>query len=434
MRNIPRPCRRSTQRKGAVLVLVAFALIAILAIAALTIDGGRLQANHRDLQNAADSTAIAAAIEVGSKATTVDSTAIASASTWGKSFAAKNGYTNASNITVNVPPTSGAFSGNSRYAEVIVTSPFSNMLTSGGSTVKARAVAGSSSTAGTVKAAILCTDGLSAKSFWTDNSKLTVTGGYVMANSISTTAIYQSTNGNTTDSSGIRTTGNYLHAGTYAPTPTTPVVPEADPYATLPIPNKNTMTSRTAGTQNPVSGKVTLNPGYYNGGLLCPSGDVTFNAGVYYIDGGDFWINTTGSVTANNVFIYYAGGGTGYSGFSFGIAFCPTDKDYVFTSPTSGPYAGVSLMQSSSSSLLALYDIWGVGNLKFDAVYMPGNQLRVWSCDTGHIECDQHVGKSFKTQGAHDIYGNTYNAGFSTVTWQCTAASTPTIKPVALVE
>ena len=352
----------------------------------------------------------------------------------GKSFASKNGYTTANNITVNVPPTSGAYSGNNRYAEVIVTNPFSNMLTSGSSTVRARSVAGSSTTSGTVKSAILCTDALSAKSFWTDNSNLTVTGGYVMANSVSTTAVYQSSNGVTTDSSCIRTTGNYVHAGTYSPTPTTAVVSEADPYASLPVPNYKTMTSQTAGTQNPVKGKVTLNPGYYHGGLLCDSGDVTFNAGVYYIDGGDFWINTTGSVTANNVFIYYAGGGTGYSGFSFGIAFCPTDNDYVFTAPTSGTYAGVCLMQSASSSLLALYDIWGNGDLKFDSVYMPNNLLRVWSCGSGHIECDQHVGKAVKIQGSHDVYGSSYNGGFSTVTWQCTQPSTTTVKPVALVE
>jgi Flp pilus assembly protein TadG len=69
MRTVPRShsARRTAQpRRGAILVLSAFMLILILAFAAFTVDVGWITLAKAQLQNAADSGAMAAALELGS--------------------------------------------------------------------------------------------------------------------------------------------------------------------------------------------------------------------------------------------------------------------------------------------------------------------------------------------------------------------------------
>lgn len=58
--------RRKTNESGAVIVMVAIALIVLLAIAALAVDIGYLLASRNELQNAADASALAATRHLGS--------------------------------------------------------------------------------------------------------------------------------------------------------------------------------------------------------------------------------------------------------------------------------------------------------------------------------------------------------------------------------
>jgi Flp pilus assembly protein TadG len=54
----------SKRRSGAVIVLVALCLIAMLGIVAISLDGGFLLDQRRRLQSAADAAALAAAIDL----------------------------------------------------------------------------------------------------------------------------------------------------------------------------------------------------------------------------------------------------------------------------------------------------------------------------------------------------------------------------------
>ncbi len=56
--------RRTGNEKGAVLVLVAVSLLALLAVAALVIDLGDFRAHRRQLQTAADAAALAGAMQL----------------------------------------------------------------------------------------------------------------------------------------------------------------------------------------------------------------------------------------------------------------------------------------------------------------------------------------------------------------------------------
>ena len=104
--------------KGQALVIIVFAMMGLLAMTALTVDGGLAYSDRRQAQNAADSAAFAAGL---AKTKSLNITAAA------LDRAASNGYHNdgiRSIVAVNNPPTSGTYSGNSEYIQVIITSNF----------------------------------------------------------------------------------------------------------------------------------------------------------------------------------------------------------------------------------------------------------------------------------------------------------------------
>ena len=73
-------------------------------------------------------------------------------------------------------------------------------------------------------------------------------------------------------------------------------------------PSTTGLSTYTTSTYSPNgSGNITLSPGYYPNGIYISSGNVTMSPGLYYISGGNFWINTTGTVTGNNVTIFHNG-------------------------------------------------------------------------------------------------------------------------------
>ena len=114
------------------------ALVMLMGIAALAIDGTRLYAEKRHAQNAADNAALAAA-----RALCLDQDFTSAA----LELANGNGYDNDGTgdiVTVNNPPTSGPYSGNSNYIEVTIVSNFPAALMQfirpGGLQITARAV------------------------------------------------------------------------------------------------------------------------------------------------------------------------------------------------------------------------------------------------------------------------------------------------------
>jgi hypothetical protein len=115
--------RRSNKpESGQVAILLALGLVGLVAFAALAIDGGRLYAEKRGAQNAADN-AVMAAARAMCLGDDVFSAALA--------LASENGYDNdgvGDIVTVNRPPAAGANAGNSDYVEVVIVSNFPGAL------------------------------------------------------------------------------------------------------------------------------------------------------------------------------------------------------------------------------------------------------------------------------------------------------------------
>ena len=102
--------------RGQALVLILFAIVALIGITALAIDGGLAYADRRQAQNAADSAALAASL------TKIRGGNYANAAIL---MAGNNGYKNdgkRSVVNIYSPPTSGPYKSNSEYVQVVITS------------------------------------------------------------------------------------------------------------------------------------------------------------------------------------------------------------------------------------------------------------------------------------------------------------------------
>ena len=105
------------EKRGQALIIIALALVGIVGMVALVVDGGRVFLDRRSAQNAADAAALASALVRINGSGDWVGTAIASA--------AQNGYNNdgVTNIVqVYSPPKDGPHAGNIEYLQVIITS------------------------------------------------------------------------------------------------------------------------------------------------------------------------------------------------------------------------------------------------------------------------------------------------------------------------
>jgi hypothetical protein len=110
---------RDRAERGQVLVVFALALVAIVAMTGLVLDGGDTFVRRRDQQNVADAAAMAAGYSYAMTGNTGGSSAAA----W--STSASNGYTNGANgVTVSV--SADAAGGPGRHLTVTVTKPHQN--------------------------------------------------------------------------------------------------------------------------------------------------------------------------------------------------------------------------------------------------------------------------------------------------------------------
>ncbi len=139
---------KHNNERGVVLILAAILIPVLLGFAGLAIDLGWLYFNKLGMQNAADAGALAGAFQLKKGQSYASIQAMARHDT------SVNGYTeglNGTTVIVNTPPTSGKFSDNTSYVEVIINQQvdtfFIRFVYTPVISVSGRAVAGFSSSA-----------------------------------------------------------------------------------------------------------------------------------------------------------------------------------------------------------------------------------------------------------------------------------------------
>jgi hypothetical protein len=282
------------------MILMALFTFVLLGATALSIDGGFVLAERRQVQAAADAAALAA----GQAALKNAPAAViaASAQTYGTQNAGPG-----STVSMTRPPSSGPYAGDNRYIEVTVTKPvrrfFIGMVYQGPWQVQARAVAGIEYPERRPYALLaLNPPGIHLNG----STRITVSGhGNVMSNRDITSS--GGSNAITTNglihASGIVQSNSNWYAGEGIHTN---ISPAADPVAGTPAPPRGT--ARTFPSN--CSSTCTFQPGYYNNlGTFTISGTATFQPGIYYFDGNTRLNlqNTNSTIQGSGVLFYWAG-------------------------------------------------------------------------------------------------------------------------------
>ena len=283
--------RGGSSESGQAVVLIAIVFLALIMAIGLAVDAGQLYSARRTMQEAADAAAYAGAVvryQQGS---------VASARAAAIYDATLNGYTNGVDgftVTVNAPPTSGLYSGNDRYVEVIIFGGVRTALVpaqSTFSTVRVRGTAGAEPLNNNYAIMALDRNNTPGALQASNNADIHLTGGGILVNSRSASAAQSDqcnasrftiglpwgTDVNGNASGCFPSSGDGLDVGQPQ---------QADPFAGFPKPT-------TAGMTTYSSMSATINPGIYNV-ELGGAGNTTLylNPGVYILKRG---VNTSGN-------------------------------------------------------------------------------------------------------------------------------------------
>jgi hypothetical protein len=283
--------RGGESQGGQAIVLIAITFLALTMAVGLAIDAGQLFVARRTMQEAADAAAYAGAVVRYQLGSTTAARAAAI------NDATRNGYTDGVggfSVTVHVPPTSGLYSGNDEYVEVIIQGSVRTALVPAQSAltvVHVRGVAGAEPLNNGY--AIMSLDrGNTPGAFnVSPNGDVHLTGGGILVNSSSTTAATSSectparftistpygTDVHGTGSGCFPTTGDGLDNNTPQ---------QADPFAGFPKPS-------TTGVTHYNSMSATIQPGVYDveiGGA--GNTTINLNTGIYILKHG---INASGN-------------------------------------------------------------------------------------------------------------------------------------------
>lgn len=336
------------RRRGTVIVIMVIFMIPLLAIMAISLDGGLLMGERRRAQAAADASAYAAAGSLyRNYQTNHGSDPSNTAKNLALAIASGNGYANdgtSSTVTVNIPPLSGSFQGQNGYAEVVVAynaqKCFSAIWGSGTMPATARTVARGKTRYNF--GVILLNPTMSAALSGTGSARLNVPNGKIAVDSNSGQAAkFTGSAGATGNPTNI--TGG-ISGGTMVGPVNTGVPPTPDPLTGLAAPDMNTLTvQRTSQLSISTGQTMTISPGVYTGGISMSGGSLTLQPGIYYINGGGITTNSSASISGSGVFIYNGGS-------TVGSIKLTGSSSFNITPMTSGTWAGISIFQQRSST------------------------------------------------------------------------------------
>ena len=345
---------------GQAMILTVLCMTCLLGLVGFATDVGVLLRQKRSMQTAADSAAVAAALELHFG----DTTAAADAA------AAQNGVTVGSNggaVTVNTPPLSGAYAGQPNYVEAIVSQSqstvFMSLFNFAAMNVTARAVAYNGGSANACIYVLNATqqDAMDLQGSFNVNAPKC---GVVVDSNSATALQFTGGGGSLTAGSVGVVGGDGGQTGDSTPAPVLGIAPLSDPLGYVVAPNYSTMTCTT-----PAGGTLTgtISPGCYSapvGGALTLS-NTTLNTGTYVF---------TGNVVLSGNVSTAAGGATlDIATGALSEATAGTVLDLV--APTSGPYNGIAIMEPAPNTNPMTFDFGYSSGLIDGIIYAPDAEL-----------------------------------------------------------
>ena len=334
--------------------MLAISLMAMLFVVGLAIDSGQLFIAKRTMQEAADAAAFAGAVVIYQSPGTDPTSAVRNDGTL-------NGYTDGTNqtvVTVNWPPTSGAFINNNKYVEVIIVQQVKTSLVPAEAAfnpVRSRSVAGADPVKSPFALMALKPTGPCLTLGGTGDINVSSTppfGGMAQANCTGNSITFGS--GKLIDGVGTRTVGTVSNPGGVTGPLTQNASKQPDPFVAFPRPvvtglptfNNFVVPASACNVATP------LTPGVYTGGITNNQNcNVYLGNGPFILKGGGLSQNaSSGNITTvpagamifNTNSSYPAAGGT------CGSIQAQSGGGFDVYAMNSGTYQGMALYQDAA--------------------------------------------------------------------------------------
>jgi len=335
--------RKFHQRQdGAVLAYTAILMPIFIGFIALGFDVASWHIDKRRTQTMADAGAIAASLvrfrleQEDDEVVTGGDTRLLTAATLA---ATNNGYDSGAGetLTLNMPPTAGSMTGSSSAIEVIITTPLPLLLSALVDETEKRATSRAVATAGIGDGCLFALNPTESGAITVAGTADVVLGCGVVANSSDADAI--NVNGSACLTATAVAAAGGVSGNCVSPEPVVKAAQE-DPLGAIPEPefsgcdvNKKTTIAG--------SNDATLYPGTYcNDIQITTNGTVTFESGIYILNGAGLHIGAQATVVGTNVMFYMVNTSNANN---FSIAGGAT---VTLDAPDSGPYQGISFFES----------------------------------------------------------------------------------------
>jgi Flp pilus assembly protein TadG len=399
---------------GASFIITALTFPVLMGLAGLGLDAATWYADKRLNQTIADAGAVAGTIALSRDAglSQSDLEAIVWTST------ADNGFVHGTDgtVIVNSPPTAGANAGSAGFVEVSVRKQgalyFSGMVLDAAVNIETRAVGGIS-TFGNHCVVALDPSADGAIHMW-GTADVNLSCG-IASNSSSEKSIQIEGNASLT-ADPAQAYGD-IYVGSNA-TLTTKSPPQplservSDPYGPaglnlqVPPPSACDEPSRLTLMTDTV-----LEPGRYCGGLWLKSGIMTFNPGVYIIDGGDFTTNGGATLIGDGVTIILTAddpadiGAVRMNGGTSVQLYAPATGGHV-SGPYAGQYEGILFFVDpaapsfGSGGQMISHDVQGGTDADFrGAIYAPSQEISYGGGADVGPRCVQVIARTISFRG-----------------------------------
>lgn len=400
-KSYPRP-----SEKGQAIIIIIFAIVGLIGMSALAIDGTSAYADSRRAETAASAAALTAAL------TRIEGGDWRAAAL---SIAATNGYNNdgeTNMVELNTPPLSGPYTGNAEYIEVIITSRlqtyFANVIGIPYITNVATAVSQS-------KPAVLgemfpgyalvslaprseceVISGRRRPAFWIHaEATINLEGGGLFVNSNNPNCAFISFGSGSVrvrdNSSRITVVGG---ADIQKPQLITPFpIQTSAPY--IPYPPPYQLPKIGCGTTDAVVDEIAgiMTPGNWGEDIFPPENVTSLNAGVYCI-GGDIVVEDGETLIGNNVVLVVDGG------------IDISNNAYVqLSAPTGGKYKGLLIYMDIENK--SIVNLSGTGDSSYrGTILAPAADIRIngLSSFEGGAYHSQIIGYFIEVDGMDNIY------------------------------
>lgn len=402
---------RDTQ--GGIALLFGFVVPALIGFAGLGVDGAYWMMARNKLQTATDGAAISAAQSLN-----LNGNAAAMRSEAGRMLTKiYAGEMSKVRYLVKSPPTSGAYAGSSTAVEVTseMDQPvhFVGLFGIQSAYVATRAVANVDSS---MEACLLALSPSADRAVSVSGSATVNLSCGIAANSESSDAVYLAGSSDTT-ASGVSAVGDIFQSSNAKLTTNGGPVKSNSQAITDPYGPEGRNLQLPASSANctkknlKVQSDTTLTPGRYCGGIDFTGGSVTFQPGVYIIDGGDFKANGNVALSGTDVTFILTGKGSTVASLNIngGAA-------VDLHAPTSGTnYDGILFYQASQDTGRDANNncskgksnvINGSANMTLSgALYFPEESLELSGGSGSNITCLQAVAQTVAISGNTKISG-----------------------------